>query len=410
MESVELYKETTDKAFSRVVMLVLSIFPILNYYQGPLFSYGIWLFVFLIIIKCIREKKINVYFFPKSFIYYWSFLAVALIIVARPLKITYLIPGGLGFFVWALILGFVIKYFNLFYFRKYARFIVILCGIVIVLQELMFFSVGSRFNFFLRLSNELTIGIPYHELVNSMMYGPRSSALFSEPAHFAQYILPLLAIELFSSRNIGKFLTPFSVFIIFILIVLRSGNGFVGLMLLLIIKTISYFKERGSKSVLLFLILIPIAVIAFQKYASTEVGSDVLSRTEELENDESSASYIRIFRGYVVYDGMPTMNKLIGTTQENLKQMNIPMLHIKDDELYDLYFNGLQNVLIYNGIIGLLFLAFFYYKQGKEGTIMAISEILLLLVLSLLGQVYLSYTMLFCTAIAVTQKKYLYEK
>jgi hypothetical protein len=92
--------------------------------------------------------------------------------------------------------------------------------------------------------------------------------------------------------------------------------------------------------------------------------------------------------------------------------MNIPMLHISssDNDLLDYYFNGLQNVLIYNGIIGLFFLAFFYYKTCRDGTLISVAEVLLLLALSLLGQMYLSFTMLYCTAIAVSQKKKEYEE
>ena len=53
----------------------------------------------------------------------------------------------------------------------------------------------------------------------------------------------------------------------------------------------------------------------------TEVGSAMLERTNELENDDSAASYIRVYRGYALYSELPLANQLFGINDDRLMQV-----------------------------------------------------------------------------------------
>lgn len=273
------------------------------------------------------------------------------------------------------------------------------------IQEFQFFAFGNRFCAFLPLSSELTYGVSFDELSAMHMSSERSSSIFAEPAHFAIYTLVFLSLEMFQPKNRGKLFSMLSLLLVLALFVLRSGNGFIGLLVLGIIKVIDYYRFKGGKGLIFLLIIIPIAFWGISRYATTEVGGSVLERTEELNNDEDTRSYIRIFRGYVVYESLPLKTQVFGTTMEELESMNIPILNMYKDREHNLYFNGLQEVLIYQGIIGLLLLLMVYIKLFKEGDMASRSSIILMLVIAALGDFYLSPMMLLYTTVGYSCKK-----
>ena len=268
------------------------------------------------------------------------------------------------------------------------------------MQQFLYWTTGSQFVAFIPLTKELNLSVDYNELSQTIMASNRSSAFFSEPAHFAQYVLVLLGIELFKKENRRRLLTRTSVFVIVSLLLLRSGNGFIGLLLLMSVKLLDYFQTSGIKTVLLLIAIIPLAWYGISQYAKTEVGEATLSRTEELTTTDSSGhSFYRLFRGYIIYSNMPLINQALGAFPDYLYTMNIPFLHETGEEDSDMYFNGFQSVLIFNGIIGLILLSFFYIKEARKSEILGKAQSLLLLTLSLIGQIFLSPIMLVCTGI-----------
>ena len=250
----------------------------------------------------------------------------------------------------------------------------------------------------------MTYGVSYDELCNMQRYSDRSSSFFAEPAHFAIYILVLLTIELFAPKKREKLFSWLAFLMVVAIFLLRSGNGFVGLLILGILKVVDYYKVKGSKSILLLLVLFPIIYWGIGKYVSTEVGGSVFERTEELNYDEDARSYIRIYRGYLVYDALPLNTKILGTTVENLESMNLPILTTYGDRAHNQYFNGLQQVMIYQGIIGAILLLFVYIFMAKVGNKLSRMTLLLLLILSALGDMYLSPIMLLYTVVSYKNK------
>ena len=392
-----------DNAISRLAMLALALFPILNYYQGPVLSYGYWAF-FVVIAGAIIEKGKNLFIYPRFYFLFWGYCAIDIFIAACDVKLTYFMPGGISLFTWSILLGFIVRFFDEKYFIRYTSILFAFSAVVLVLQEVFFWSTGSRFAAFLPLGNNLTYGISRSELLAVQTYSSRSCSIFAEPSHFAQFVLPLLAYDLFNKKNKKKLMPILSLIIVSVLLLLRSGNGLIGAMLLLLGKVFLYIRTHKFHSIIVALLLIPIAFYTIKRYADTEYGESVIERTSEMENDESAGSYIRLFRGYVVYSDLPTFNKIFGISLDRLLQMKLPSILFTGDKMYDSYFNGVQTVLIHLGIIGFSLLLFFYYNLARDGNSVSIAVVLTLLVLALMGQMYLSPTMLVCTGLAYSQK------
>jgi hypothetical protein len=402
--------------FNNLAMFVLAWLPVFNIYKSPLFfGYGTLLLLLFILFAVLKYHSIpKIISLPAKYYVLWLWCAIAYFISCLPqIKIGALIPGGLSFLVFSIELGFIISFFDISFFKHHTRVVVVIAGVILILQELMFFTTGSRFTAILPFG-QLMDDMPVGELIDEQMKINRSCSLFREPAHFAQYLLPLLCLDLFSKENREKLITPYSFFIAIVLVLLRSGNGLLGLILLMTVKVFYFIKKAKVGVVILAVIFaIPIGYYAVTSYLSTEVGTAVLERSSELENDDSAGSYIRIYRGYALYSEMPTFNKIVGMNDENLLRL-IPRTSIsflfRGEDQYDLYMNGVQTAMIHYGLIGLLLIIWFYLTLLKGKSIMPKIQICLLLLISLLGQTFLESIMLYCTVLAITDTESKFKK
>lgn len=401
--------------FKNLAMLVLAWYPILNIYKSPLpmgFGTLILLLLFVLFLFKCRNLKTAVSL-PHKFYVYWVWCAIAYIVSYLPqIKLSSFIPGGFDFFVFSVLLGFIISVFDLGAFKRHTRIVVIFAGVVLTLQELMFFTTGSRFSALIPFA-ELTDGQPTAGLIATQLSLDRSSSLFREPAHFAQYLLPLLCLDLFDERESGKLLSPYSYFMVALIVLIRSGNGFIGLLILMIVKSFFFLKRaRAWKKIVTVIVFVPLAYYAINAYVSTDVGSSVVERTSELKNDDSAASYIRVYRGFALYGELPLLNKIIGINDSRLLQI-IPSTKVSflfsGEEQSDLYMNGVQNVLIHQGLIGLLLFILMYVSFAKGKSLGGKMQIVLFLSLSLLGQTYLSNPMMYCTALCIVANNKSYQ-
>lgn len=387
---------------SFIVMLLLSLSPILGYYSVAALSNLTYAYLsFIIYLGVLILRGLGIVSFPKPYYFLWGYVAVMLIVLSG-VKITYLIPGGITFFVWSLILGASCRYFDLNKLYKCLKVIFIISAFIFIIQEVMYAATGTRFVAFLPLG-KLTSGLSYLDLYLVHKYSERSASIFSEPATFAQFSLLLLAIELFCNKNKEKLFTPFSIFIAFVLLFLSSGNGIIGLAMLVCIKLISYFFRTGKNKILAFCFALPIVLFAVNMYIKSKEGSSMMSRTDEFQS-ETSSGYVRVFRGYDVFNDLPTTNKMIGISNEDLLRTGSVFKHSAGSEGGALYFNGVQNILIHYGYLGLVLFFLFYLYLYKGNTLLSKVLIWIFLVLSLMSAMYLSSTMMIITSIAMAEK------
>ena len=395
----------------KLVLLLLVLYPILGIYKLPIgidipLNAAVFMVLFIVIIM---QKKKVVFNFPQGFVAYWAYISLIYIVFSGGFKLTMFIPGGLSFCFW--VLAFIIgaSFFDYNQFHKYYRTIFVVCAAAFLLQEFSYITIGTRpiFLFPIPLTGDAT----YADILSNQIRLDRSSCFFREPSHFAQFSLPLLAMELIDAPKKGKILTGFSVFIIAVLILLRSGNGFVGMIVLLAIRIWDYLK-RGKfiYKLLIVFLFIPMLILGTRFYVQTEQGSEIAQRASSLGVEEDSGSFMRTFRGYMLYEDMPPLNKFLGLSIEGVDKFiprsRVSYLFISPQTgEYNNYLNGIQTVLISNGLLGLLLFLLVYIKLFKKNAELSKSLIILFLSLMLIGNMYLTHMMLVSTLIPFMAKR-----
>lgn len=395
----------------KIVMLLLVLYPILGIYKLPIgidIPVNAAVFSILFAFTLSDKKRTNVKL-PEGFVRYWIYISLVYIVFSSGFKLTMFIPGGISFCFWVIALYVGMCYFDYDLLKKYYKIVFIVCAVAFFIQELSYFTIGSRPIFLLPFP--LTGDATYQDILSNQIRLDRSSCFFREPSHFAQFALPLLAMDMIDAPRKGKIMSSFSILIIATLILLRSGNGFVGLIVLLAYRVWDYLRyaKTGYKMMMLF-VFIPLLLIGTRYYIQTEQGAGIAERAAGLGVEEDSGSFMRTFRGYMLYEDMPTINKVFGLTIEGVTNF-IP--HSKVSYLfispitgeYNSYLNGMQTILISNGLIGLLLFLYIYIRLYKKNTELSKSMILLFISLLLIGNLYLSHIMLMATLVPYYQKK-----
>lgn len=392
-------KSNPDRV-QKMAMLILALFPILCYYPfiTDLISLGSVLLVLLLLyILGTGEYKIK---YPKPFLCVWIFVSVASLLTASVFKATLLIPGGITFCMFALSLGVIVPVFNLHYLRKYVSIISYIAIILFIIQEATFYRTGSRMVFLLPFDPTLYGGLTYRELAAAHLDSSRSCAFFCETAYYAQYLLLSLSLELFAFTEQNKLYSKQSIILAIALLFSKSGCGVVGLATLYFIKFISYNKRLSISTVSVSFLFVGAIVYFLSGWLSAGSGDFIVERSSEL-NSETSSGYIRIMRGYLIFDELPTINKLIGMPISEAGEL------AEHRGLYEgsgFIANGLQTILILHGYIGFILWFTLFFLTYKETRLIGRASFFLLLALSLMESTYLSPTMLILLGVALACK------
>ncbi len=403
--------KSRGKGMTRVLMLLLALLPILNIYMSPLpgFAIGDFLVLVCMIIYGARNSRQKLFHWETRYIVFWGYVAVSFLIssVASGYMYRALVPGGVSFFVFSLVFGFFTNKTDLQLLHRFLRIVAVVSIAVFVLQEASYILLGSRFSAILPYAN-LTDGVPTKELIYVQLLADRSSSFFREPAHFAQFLIVALAMDMFIEER-GRKLSAFSIICIVALLFLRSGNGLLGLLILVAVKMLAIMKGRNSFYKYAIILLIPITMaIAMPYYMQTEAAQYVMGRTNELTFDKNARSYARIYRGYALYGALPVVNKLIGTDSEGIlaashnSELSGMFLGERNS---DLYCNGVQQVLLNTGILGMVLLLVFIVPYYKKSGFLGKAALLSLLILSLVSSMFLSRIMLLMFLIAIEDSK-----
>lgn len=390
----------TDR-MQKVAMLILALYPILSYYPffTDILSIGNVLIIILLL-YCLQSRNVKIRM-PKPFLYVWAFVTLASIITASTFKVTLLIPGGVTFCLFAISLSVIVPLFNISYLRRYILVISYIAIAVFLLQELTYYQTGRRFIFLLPLDPSLYGGLTYNELVASHIDSSRSCAFFCETAYYAQYLLLSLCLELFAFTEDKKLFNIRTVLLSVALLLSKSGCGVVGLAVLYFIKFISYNKKLSISTISVSLLFIGVVAYFIGGWITTGTGDFLIERSTEFDS-ETSSGYIRIMRGYLIFDELPSLNKMIG-----MPMSEVGML-AESKGLYEqgsgFISNGLQTILLLHGYLGFLLWVIFVITVYKESQLIGRACIFLLLALSLMESVYLSSTMLMLLCAAMVCK------
>ena len=247
--------------------------------------------------------------------------------------------------------------------RKYYRVTIYVAIGVFLLQEISYYVTGARFGVlipFLDLYN----GTPASDFLSTYSSSNRSCSIFVEPSHFAQYLAPYLALSLNVVSQQKRFFDLESIIISLVFIFLRAGNGY---FLLASIWIVHFLCCNMSMLKKIFIIL-PFAAIlivySFTYFSNSELGEQVLSRTEQLDPNyigDSRSGTIRIYRGFWVYASMPSYLKVFGVGLGGVNSVidNSPLSWSFENEHY---VNNVSCFLMAFGYIGVFLLVIFLFS------------------------------------------------
>lgn len=385
-------------AFSLVFGQVLII-----YGWGAL-SFSTILGIVLLIYTFLKRKYKNV--LPKCLLIYIGFYVLTAALYAN--AIGDIFPLGI-----LLTVAFIPAYVALVDLKtliKTYRILGLICILFLFIQVIIYSQIGIQIPGVLP-GLPLSYGLDSEEFLAHSLLVDRCSSFFREPAHCAQFLLILLTIELFT--NYLKHRTLMILLLIVSLLLLQSGNAILGMALVLFIYFFWYIRTKNffvAKNVIKFLIAITACVIGLLLYVQTEDGEKLLERRESISmssNDPNASAHMRVGRGFVLYSDLPVLNKIIG--MNNQQTLNNFTKHSKYSSFFygdqDNYYNGVSEVLLRTGIIGLfiMFLLFRSLWNRKDG--LCVCVISLFAMFSFIAATFFSQLMILTIVILLLNKK-----
>lgn len=296
--------------------------------------------------------------------------------------------------------------------RKYYRVTIYVAIGVFLLQEISYYVTGARFGVlipFLDLYN----GTPASDYLSTYSSSNRSCSIFVEPSHFAQYLAPYLALSLNAVSQQKRFFNLESIIISLVFIFLRSGNGY----FLLASIWIAHFLCCNMSMLKKICIILPFAAIlivySFTYFSNSELGEQVLSRTEQLDPNyigDSRSGTVRIYRGFWVYASMPSYLKVFGVGLGGVNSVidNSPLSWSFENEHY---VNNVSCFLMAFGYIGVFLLVIFLFSlcsRKEPGSITLIVAFICLGLMEsflcdsrMLLYLLLPYAMVYCNKKAI---------
>ena len=196
----------------------------------------------------------------------------------------------------------------------------------------------------------------------------RQCSVFLEPSHFALYVGIYFCLLINNSH--GIFFNKWILFYLFVILLTRSGVGYICVLASILIYFIANYKIALQKGKNILLLIILIFMIPF--FVKSDILSGTLSRVSELSNDSINTSgYQRVFRGFTLLKDLDARAIITGVGQGNIlsyanahSMSNFKQASDVDSALF--YLNGLQQIIVYFGIIGLFLWLYSLFHYGKS--------------------------------------------
>lgn len=384
--------------FQKLVMLALLISPIIQTYGWGNFNFSFIIIAVLSLINIINKGIIN-HNVPKLLILYFIFwyfshlLSISSFFQVFPLGIIRLLLSLCLFY----------DCLNINYFIKIYRRIAFICIMFFLFQEFCYYILGSRIPGVIGfLPNSLGID-NVSSFLNTLSEAERSSSFFSEPAHFVQFLLPLLTIELF---GFTKKRWNTILIIGLTLLLTQSGNALLGLLIISIAYLFNIClssKLSPAKKSILLISFIGIGLLLSFIYINSEIGNKLMSRSDTIDVNSAedsgfkNSAFLRIWRGYFVFDEFDTFYKLIGNDNPEyldvmIEKSSVYMFFEENER----YVNNIQRFLITTGYIGVLLFSLFIRNEWKKTNFCGKTLLALIIALSFIAYLHFSATMIIC--------------
>lgn len=381
---------------SKLSMMILATLPLLAWYKIP-FPVGLgYALVLLLGTIVIIKKRFRINVVPLTFWFVFAYICLMWMYNHDFSLVALFPPGGWIFFIFTLALVWGVAAFDLNLLKKYMRWIVIISGILFWIQFVLLETTGSpHFCFVPNLTGAFNYeDFTYADIVKRHLSGQLPSSIFLEKSYLAYYFLTYLALVWFETKEKRKMFSKEIIFVIATLIASRSGTALIGFSILLTIKTFSMFWTANiGIRILLIALLIPMIAGAIYLYVDTEMGQEMLNRSEELSS-EGTSGYTRVVGGYMMFDQLSPEEKIIGIPDARER-----FGFLASKGTYVFYVNGIQSILLNLGYIGALVYLLFYVNLFRKVSITSKMSIIVLLIMSLLEANYLNPYMMLLTII-----------
>lgn len=286
---------------------------------------------------------------------------------------------------------------------KYYFFVVYVCIAFFLIQETIVIATGNYLRGTIPFLNTI-----YHipgstymppDDVSSMM---RCPSFFLEPSYFAQFLFPFVILHLFSDDvlNIKK-----ALFVSIVIILSRSGTG----TFMITISWLFWFLWGNYKTHTKIFVSLSVIATSVALFVFVPSLSDYFStRTKELQSYGGnemyqSSGFIRMYRGYYLYSELPSYNKILGSSDEQVDKLMFRSTLVTEEYTF---LNGIQTLLIRHGLIVALLYLLHLFKmyigcRRRETLVMVVCIIVLMAVESY----YLSPRLFLVIAILYSIKK-----
>lgn len=378
---------------------------------GPLFTQYVAFVDFILLPELLIMPLIPIYLFKKNriktqifkqlllYLYLVVFLTLLVILIQQKVDISIAITAFIRFLFYVLIIIFMsTNGFKIDYGSKIVVAVATFNSLYGVIQYVSYTYLGKvlpwHFKFLsVKYGTKLLEQYGYY----FSEFGYRFSGLFSEPAHFSQYISFALIIVLFyksENFNLNIYIKSGLVGLFsFVMILNGSGTGFAMLLFcfsLLIMKKIQS-KNRNEADGLIKFFMITIILIGVFFVVNSKLLSNGYNRL--ISFSEVSTSNIRIFRPFEVYNNLPFINKIIGVGYANYSTyvFNSGIASSYELMVSSAWTNTLGYILVGSGIIGFFAYSMFYIKLLRLTRGYFRYLVLLLIVFAVFTEVPLSF-------------------
>lgn len=246
---------------------------------------------------------------------------------------------------------------------KYYSGITYFTSILVIIQYLVYYFTNYKINMsipFLIIKTEY-IG-SFDRIISAFPggIGFRASGIFNEPAHFAQYLIPLLVIQIFGERK--RLMST----IILIVSLLMSFSG-VGIVLLFINLAIKFYRKTKNNVILKMLFILSGIIIVYYILSIPRIWSYVDLLFIGNNSYNSKADY-RIYRGINFFLELPIPYKLFGIGYKNGLTTSL-YFNLYGDFVYGStlfeFFSGFSQISIYFGLIGIMIFTIYILYLNK---------------------------------------------
>lgn len=389
--------------FEKIVMIVIVLGPVLNIYASPL-SMSLYGFIsailsviyFVLFMLKGRTQKGRVFWYGLGL--YFLYRGVNTIVFGiLPISI---VEQFLGFFM-------AYGCFNKSYYIKYMKTFAVIAIVFFFVQYFGYLVTGKRISGILSFV-PMNYGYDNIAFQYKQALVGRFCSFFSEPSHFAQFLIPLLAIELFYDKTKRHVL--FAIIIFITILLMQSGTGFVCL-IPIALSIMPYYKRAGMTSTQRILSIFGIGLVivgALYFAISSGISDYVETRSLELNSQYEvgvgASGFLRIWRGYYVFQDYNILEKLFGVSDPA-----IILYHIKNSGMYwgivaEMYFNTIQDVLLFTGFVGLIMFTVVIVHIWRGNNVCGKAILGTLIVISLVEHCFFSNVMLVHLLLAESMK------